>query len=534
MRPGRVLVVDDLERWRNAVSKILRSGGFDVDTAATRQEAAEKLKSRLYHALVLDIRMEEADKANQEGMDLFRELRQFENSNAMAVIVLSAHGTRSQMREAFRQLNATDFIDKKGFDGIEFLAEVRDLFDNRLEINLGLEIHWLAGGSAEAAVLNLNLDGTRVKRDTDLQRLVSGELDDLLCRLFHSGESILVRPFGAGLSGTGVLWVQPFYGDGGGRAVVVKFGDIRRIEGEIHNFTHFVQPYIGGGRSTAIQAWRRTPRLGGILYTLLGGAGDLFEDFGAFYRRSELPAIRQVLDHLFLDTCGGWYANPGQLRPLDLTSYYTERFGLKVEALQQKVAEGLKTVQGKDRLYFSSLSGERTFRNPIPAFAERHLVMPTYETLTHGDFNDQNILLDSEGRSWLIDFQGTGPGHVLRDLVHLDTVVRLRLLQPEEATLDERLLLEETLCQPGDFSQFASLEPPAGASPALSKAFGACVHLRSLAGRLVPGYSRGDASEYYAGNLYCALNLVRFLSIPNLQREHALLSASLIAERLKL
>ena len=91
------------------------------------------------------------------------------------------------------------------------------------------------------------------------------ELDDLLCRLFYQATSIIVKPLEPGFSGTRVLVVEPFYEKrGGGQAVVVKFGDYRKIDEEYRNFKDYVQPFIGGARSTTVLERRRTARSSSI------------------------------------------------------------------------------------------------------------------------------------------------------------------------------------------------------------------------------------------------------------------------------
>ncbi len=64
-----------------------------------------------------------------------------------------------------------------------------------------------------------------------------------------------------------------------GHEVVVKFGDVHQIVEEYSNFKEYVQPFLGSGRNTTILDMRRTPHLGGIIYSLLG-ADDELEDFG--------------------------------------------------------------------------------------------------------------------------------------------------------------------------------------------------------------------------------------------------------------
>jgi len=68
----------------------------------------------------------------------------------------------------------------------------------------------------------------------------------------------------------------------------------------------------------------------------------------------------------------------------------------------------------------------------------------------------------------------------------------------------------------------------------LAKAYATIVHLRRLACRLAEHNPNDDISEYYIALLYNALNTLRFSSLQQIQREHALLSASLLVDKLGL
>jgi len=132
--------MDDEMRWRDFIADILSSAGFAVDTVATRREAAEMLASRLYHLLVLDIRMQSDDPTNEDGMDLLRDLHRSDLGAAFAVILCSGYGSFAQMREASFVLHAADFLDKGSFHEELFLERVRELFSQILKIQLGLRI----------------------------------------------------------------------------------------------------------------------------------------------------------------------------------------------------------------------------------------------------------------------------------------------------------------------------------------------------------------------------------------------------------
>ena len=535
-RQGRILIVDDEEHWRKELVETLQRGGFHSDSASTATEALKQLNETLYHVLVLDIRMVHTDRSNTDGIDLLSELYKRGLCEATKVIMLSAFGTKEHMRTSFSKYKVVDFLSKDDFDNQEFLKDVQQVFTQQVKINLALEIHWQQGSGSEQVVLNLDADGTPTKQGTSLHSQMAVELEDLLCRLFYQAASILVRPLTAGQSGMRVLRVQPFYTTGGGgHEVVVKFGTFHKIEEEYDNFKEYVQPFLGGGRNTSVLDLRRTPHLGGIIYSLLGTSNERLEDFGEFYRHVDVSQINDVLDRLFLDTCGAWYANHGQLQPLDLAADYQQLLEYTPGRLEHVVVEQLKSVQGRDRLSFNHLRSRRTFTNPWLATAGLSLVLPTYICITHGDFNHHNLLVDSTGNMWMIDFQGTGQSHILRDVAILDSAVRFQLLTAEEATLKERLHMEEVLCSIERFSQIEQLATWLSTeNQALAKAYTTVVHLRTLACRLVERNPIDDISEFYIALLYTALYTLRFSSLPSGQREHALLSASLLVDRLGL
>ncbi len=534
-RQGRVLVVDDLAAWREELVETLQRDDFYAESVSTASQVLQRLDETFYHLIVLDIRLNDADQSNIDGISLLQELDNRGFSEATKVIMLSAHDTKEQMRIAFREHKVADFLSKDNFTKWLFLESVRRVFSEEANINLGLDIHWQQVSGPGQVVLNLEMQGTRIKRNMPLQSRTALELEDLLCRLFYQAESVLIRPLAIGQSTTGVLWAQPFYSSGGGRAVIVKFGDFHKIEEEHYNFKKYVQPFIGGGRNTTVLDLRRTLHLGGIIYSLLGADNDHLEDFGSFYQHADVPEVKSMLDRLFLDTCRSWYANAGQLQPYNLTADYQHMLEFTLEKLEHALAELQKYVQGRQRLSFKSLNSERPFTNPLLGMNGPHLICSTYICTTHGDFNRHNLLVDSSGHTWLIDFQATGRGHILRDVAQLDSEIRFFMLAPEEATLEERLCMEEALCSIERFSQVEQLLTRFSTeNRALAKAYATVVHLRSLAGKLVAQNPSDDISEYYIALFYNAVNTLRFYALSSRQREHALLCASILADRLGL
>jgi Ternary complex associated domain 9 len=124
------------------------------------------------------------------------------------------------------------------------------------------------------------------------------------------------------------------------------------------------------------------------------------------------------------------------------------------------------------------------------------------------------FFLDRNGYTYLIDFEGTGLGHILRDVAMLDCVIRFQLLSAEDATLDERLGMEQVLCSISRFSEVGQLSKRfSTANQALMKAFDTVVHLRSLAQWMVERKPEDDMREYFVSLLYNTLDTLGFSSL---------------------
>lgn len=527
-RQGCILVVDDEESWCDLIISALQHD-FHVEAVHGTTEAYKRLHANLYHVLILDICMDEYDLYNDDGIKLLQKLHQEKTTEAIKVIMLSAHGTKEQGRKAFHDYRVADFLSKDQFDNQDILKAVQEALN---DINLSLEIHWKASGAAEA-VQNLDIGGNRVERNSPLQKQAAEELEDLLCRLFKGAKGVFVEPLIPGHSGASVLSVQPFYQTGGpGHKVVVKFGDVKKIEEEHENFKNYVQRFLGSGRNTTAIDVHYMPILGGIIYTFLGTSQDRLRNFGEFYLKKKLPQITKVLNRLFEGTCGSWYASRQVLQLVNLTDEYQHLLGHSVETL-----EHLPGVSGTQKLSFDALKNGQAFTNPIWASKsmDRPFVYPTYLCTTHGDFNPNNLLVDNEGNVWLIDFQKTGPSHILRDITMLDATIRFQLITAEDATLEECLRMEEALCRIEHFSEIKRLPSRlATTNPALAKAYGAILSLYKKASKLVLQNPNDDMNEYYCALFYHALNTTRFATLSEGQREHALLCASLLADRLRM
>jgi CheY-like chemotaxis protein len=558
VRRGCVLVIDDMAAWRDILTRSLPAAEFEVESAATLEEAIDKLRTSFYHLLVVDMALVNKDINNRQGLALLDRLaREGLLNHAFSFIVVSAHA-KDTMRTAFARYEALDYLPKAGneesdivgFDVAEYLTSVREAFDRKLKVNLKLRVSWQQGsGNFDRAVEGIQVvdrplagdvseqDVPRLKvtGGTSQHELMKAEFEDLLCRLFYQADEVSLLSLARGFSGSGVLWAQPLYGlYGAGRVEIIKYGDLRKIQTEHANFNLYVEPYLRNARFTQAGKVRYTTHLGGIGYSLVGSSGEPFDNFGDFYRSEAKPAtICELLDDLFYQTCDGWYSNPGLERSLDLTAEYQTMLGLKAIELGELLNNFAPStvVEGGRMIRFADLQdSRREFTNPV-VLADTPLNAITYSSLTHGDLHNRNILVDSDRHAWLIDFMRTGPGHILRDVTQLDNVIRMQLLDRAEATLDERLSMEQVLLTADEYRDLQDLAGQLQTSnKALRKAFEVVLHLRMTAKELLP-VGRQSMREYYIGLFYHALGDFRHSDV---HQEHALLAASLLADKLEL
>jgi hypothetical protein len=311
--------------------------------------------------------------------------------------------------------------------------------------------------SLDQLLLNLKIRGRHIQPHSAFQHLIGAELHDMLAHLFPSAQAVLIEPLALGYSGTGVVKAQPFYTKrGGGRQFVVKFGDSAKIAKEYANYLKYVQHFVGNGQHTALIEQYQTAHLGGLVYSFLGTAINQLRDFGAWYDSAHPSQTKQILDYLFHSTCGTWYANHGPLQPVNLTRTYLRQFGCTMEQIEQLAEASLPSVCFRQTLTFTSLhhTVASGFTNPFVALmTAQPFIRSTYVCTTHGDLNQHNILIGQYGSTWLIDFQTTEPGHILRDVAMLDTVIRFQLIRPGETTLDELMVMEKALLSIKRFHQ---------------------------------------------------------------------------------
>jgi CheY-like chemotaxis protein len=530
---GRALVVDDDPKWLTVLEDLLRELGLEVVGAGRYEEAIALLNSQYFHLAVIDVRLEGDRSEDTLGLDIVRHIAESGLDEAMVQIVLTGHGTRDQARESFKSYRVDDFIPKRGeagtgFDEEDFSDSVQSSFSKKLPINYGLQIEFVHDLSLESLASQLVEDG----QDREKVEMLAWELDDLLRKLFPKADSLVISAVTGGHSkATVVLKVEPFHEvKGQPEACIVKCGRVDEIGSEAENYEDHVRGFVAGSRHTALERMARTRSLGGIVYSLIGAPFETVRSFDAFYQDHSPADTCAVLRELFVQNCRNWYGNRRQKRTRNLAELYWGAVDLTYEKIVQSFDAMYPRYVDRQEISFPHLDG--SFKNPVyhPLAHDQPVYLEAYTAVTHGDLNGGNLLVDADQHVWMIDFGRTGEGHIARDFVTLESVVKFQLL--EEESLEALYEFERALLAPGSFGE--DLAPPRRLrTEPVAKAFEVVACLRRLAGSVIQPSQ--DIRAYYAGLFYHTLNLIRYYRLLQLKRRkhYILLSASMLCERIQ-
>ena len=116
-----ILVIDDEVTVNNNIRKILAKKGYHVDQAVTKAEALDKIGSRTYKLVLLDLRIPEV-----KGLELLKAVR--DNNPATKVIIITGYASIETAVESTR-MGAIDYLPKPFTP-----AEIRNVTENAFRL----------------------------------------------------------------------------------------------------------------------------------------------------------------------------------------------------------------------------------------------------------------------------------------------------------------------------------------------------------------------------------------------------------------
>lgn len=119
----RVLIVDDEERFRNTMCKLLTVRGIAAATAGSGPEALEELKKNTYDLVILDVRMPEMG-----GVQVLSEVRKIDPD--IEAIIMTGYASVDTAKELMK-LGAYDYM-LKPYQVEELLEKIEAAYDRKL------------------------------------------------------------------------------------------------------------------------------------------------------------------------------------------------------------------------------------------------------------------------------------------------------------------------------------------------------------------------------------------------------------------
>ncbi len=129
-----ILLVEDDEVYSGLLYNKLKRH-FQVTPAFSVEDAQEHLNKGVFHGILLDVRLEQGDDRNKDGLQLLRDIK--EDRPLMPVIVMTAFGDIHTSVEAMK-LGANDFIEKGEVKTSELAAILKNHLQqarNQLKLN---------------------------------------------------------------------------------------------------------------------------------------------------------------------------------------------------------------------------------------------------------------------------------------------------------------------------------------------------------------------------------------------------------------
>lgn len=123
MAKPKILIVDDEERFRNTMSKLLRLKGLETSDAGSGKEGLGLLRDGGYDIVLLDIRMPE-----MTGVEVLSEIKKIDAG--IEVIILTGYASVDTAKKII-ELGAFDYL-LKPYEPNELLEKIEAAFDRKL------------------------------------------------------------------------------------------------------------------------------------------------------------------------------------------------------------------------------------------------------------------------------------------------------------------------------------------------------------------------------------------------------------------
>jgi DNA-binding response OmpR family regulator len=541
--PGRLLLMDNepsvLDKW----GQVLEQDGYEVWRAATLEDAEEILNDKYLHLAILDIRMQDENDENDISGLLLAKKPEF---RPIPKVILTAYPSWQYVREVMApdtegRAAAVNFVAKvEGPEALE--AAIEKAFAEQIRTSWNLQIN--AREREGLSFLHLaSLVQKGLPNDTLVQRAI--ELEDLFRRLFYDYAQIRMLRLLWRNDRRFCLSVLAQSLQGATDPLILVCGKQSQLEAELKQMQELAPET---GQHTKLAGSAETVHFGAAAYVISEADPDTIRPLRSLAESGKKRPLKAAFEHLLGEVLEAWHQRGQKVEHRqDLIALYRQWVGLgkdgipldeverRVDALVQKVRP-LSTVgidRGDQSLTFRfPLQGPMDCPDPVATIYNPRAQQdtPVVYRVSPGQLTADNVLVDSDQRTWLTDFAHADLAPQWWDFICLEAALRFDLGQaPDLLAWHE---FEECLVKPSALHEHLREQDVVSD---LQSNVSLIEQIRQQAG----GQTGSDPLPYYAGLLVWAVGAMAQYTPGTLYTQgelmrgaHLLLAAAMIARHL--
>lgn len=374
---------------------------------------------------------------------------------------------------------------------------------------------------------------TRLKIELEGDLVFPDEWDLIARRIYSDASRVVLTRMSGGYSAT---TMRADSIDAEGRRMiptVLKISTLPLANAEVSAYHQHVKKFILNN-STVIMGHASQGSWAGLRYNFVGvnGPGSTLSWFSDHYARRPPEELAPIVDAVFGQVLWPWYGQTKRetLRPFEQHAPAT-RFFPDIPGEAQRV---LGISPDAPLLRCDELG--RDLPNPFHFLLHefpklRSWARPWYSSITHGDLNLNNILIDEKENIYVIDFSETGPRNALSDFARIEPVITLQATRLDnERDMADLLIFLEGLVSVSPLKD----DPPlryAGDDPMVEKAWRMLCQLRRYARKTVGGDDQ--PLFYWLPLLEWTIPCVYFVQLSPLRKRLWVYSAALLCEQIQ-
>ncbi len=378
----------------------------------------------------------------------------------------------------------------------------------------------------------VSADETRLQIEIKGSMVFPDEWELITRRIYTDARRVVLTQMSGGYSAT-TLHADSYDADGRRMIpTVLKISSLHVTQSEVRAYHDHVKRFILNN-STVIMGHASQGHWSGLRYNFVGvnGAGSSLTWLADQYVRRPVETLSPLFHSVFGQVLWPWYGQPKRENVRPFEQHNPSHLFPHIPEQAEKVL-GISSDQ--PRILCEELGREL----PNPYYFLKHEFpklntweRPWYSSITHGDLNLNNILIDEKDNIYVIDFSETRPRNALSDFARIEPVITLQMTRLEEPSDGKNLLLFlEGLASVSPLNE----NPPlryGGTDPMVDKAWHTICLLREHARKVVS--NEDEPIFYWLPLLEWTLPSVYFQQLSPERKRLWMFAAGLLCEQVQ-